>query len=150
MRRPLFLKIVEALVMWNKYFTLRMDALNRPGLSPLKKCTAAIRQFRSGTPADQLDEYLKIGEITGVECLKMFVKGVIEVYGEQYLQRPTVQDVECLVQIGGHCGFPGMLGSNDCMHWHWEKCPVAWKGMYTRGDHGVPTIILEAVASQDR
>jgi hypothetical protein len=43
-----------------------------------------------------------------------------------------------------------MLGSIDCMHWHWEKCPVAWKGMYTRGDQGVPTVILEAVASHDR
>jgi len=43
-----------------------------------------------------------------------------------------------------------MIGSIDCMHWHWEKCPYAWKGQYTRGDHGVPTIILEAVASHDR
>ena len=44
-----------------------------------------------------------------------------------------------LVQIGEQRGFPGMLGSIDCMHWHWEKCPVAWKGMYTRGDQGVPS-----------
>jgi hypothetical protein len=36
------------------------------------------------------------------------------------------------------------------MHWHWEKCPYAFKGMYTRGDQGVPTVILEAVASHDR
>jgi hypothetical protein len=36
------------------------------------------------------------------------------------------------------------------MHWRWEKCPYGWKGMYTRGDHGVPTIILEAVASHYR
>jgi len=36
------------------------------------------------------------------------------------------------------------------MHWHWEKCPYAWKGQYTHGDQGVPTIILEAVASHDR
>ena len=71
-----------------------MDALNRLGLSPLKKCTAAISQLGNGTPADQLDEYLKIGESTGVECLKMFVKGVIEVFGEKYLRCPTVQDVE--------------------------------------------------------
>lgn len=35
------------------------------------------------------------------------------------------------------------------MHWRWEKCPVAWKGQFTRGDHGGPTIILEAVASRD-
>lgn len=69
----MFLTIVEDLGNWNKYFTLRIDALNRPGLSPLKKCTAAIRQLGNGSPADQLDEYLKIGESTGVECLKMFV-----------------------------------------------------------------------------
>jgi len=42
-----------------------------------------------------------------------------------------------------------MLGSVDCMHWAWKNCPVAWKGQYTRGDHGHPTIMLEAVASHD-
>ncbi|CAN1298897.1 hypothetical protein LINPERPRIM_LOCUS23989 [Linum perenne] len=42
-----------------------------------------------------------------------------------------------------------MLGSIDCMHWPWKNCPVAWKGQFTRGDQGVPTIMLEAVASQD-
>jgi len=35
------------------------------------------------------------------------------------------------------------------MHWRWEKCPLAWRGQFTRGDYGVPTIVLEAVASQD-
>lgn len=53
------------------------------------------------------------------------------------------------MEIGERCGFSGMLGSIDCMHWHWKKCPYAWKGMYTHGDHGVPTIIVEAVASHD-
>jgi len=150
MRRPLFLRIVDALGEWNPFFTLRLDALNRPGLSPIQKCTAAIRQLANGSPADQLDEYIKIGESTAVECLKRFVLGVIRVFGTEYLRRPTVDDVDRLMAIGERCGFPGMLGSIDCMHWHWEKCPYAWKGMYTRGDHGVPTIILEAVASHDR
>jgi hypothetical protein len=35
------------------------------------------------------------------------------------------------------------------MHWRWENCPTAWKGQYTTGRYGVPTIILEAVASYD-
>lgn len=35
------------------------------------------------------------------------------------------------------------------MHWQWKNCPVAWKGQNTRGDHRVPTVMLEAVASQD-
>ena len=150
MRRPLFLKIVEALSGWSDYFTVRLDALNRPGFSPVHKCTVAIRQLAYGGSADQLDEYLKMGESTSVECLKKFVQGVIAVYGEEYLRRPTVQDVERLLEIGERRGFPGMIGSIDCMHWHWEKCPYAWKGQYTRGDQGVPTIILEAVASHDR
>lgn len=150
MRRPLFLKIVEALSGWSEYFTLRPDALNRPGSSPIQKCTVAIRQLAYGGSADQHDEYLKMGESTGVECLKKFVQGVKEVYGEEYLRRPTVQDVERLLETSERRGFPGMIGSIDCMHWHWEKCPYAWKGQYTRGDHGVPTIILEAVASHDR
>jgi hypothetical protein len=150
MRRPLFLRIVDALGEWSPFFTQRYDALNRPGLSPIQKCTAAIRQLAYGSPADQLDEYIKIGESTAVECLKLFVEGVIAVFGAEYLRRPTVQDIERLMEIGERRGFPGMLGSIDCMHWQWEKCPYGWKRMYTRGDHGVPTIILEAVASHDR
>jgi hypothetical protein len=35
------------------------------------------------------------------------------------------------------------------MHWEWQNCPVAWKGQFTRGDYGVPTIMLEVIASAD-
>jgi len=45
MRRPLFLRIVDALGEWSPFFTQRYDALNHPGLSSIQKCTAAIRQL---------------------------------------------------------------------------------------------------------
>jgi hypothetical protein len=35
-----------------------------------------------------------MGESTSVECLKKFVEVVIEVYSEEYLKRPTVEDLE--------------------------------------------------------
>lgn len=35
------------------------------------------------------------------------------------------------------------------MNLKWKNCPVAWKGMYARGDHREPSLILEAVASKD-
>jgi hypothetical protein len=114
----LFLLIVDALGEWSPFFTLILDAVNRPGLSPIQKCTAGTRQLANGSLADQLDEYIKIGESTAVECLKLFVKGVIQVFGAEYLRRPCVEDVECLMAIGERRGFHGMLGSLDCMHWH--------------------------------
>ncbi|KAL7590059.1 hypothetical protein Lser_V15G39712 [Lactuca serriola] len=49
----------------------------------------------------------------------------------------------------GKHGFPGMLGSIDCMHWSWSLCPNAWRGQYMRGDHKESAIILEAIASHD-
>lgn len=86
---------------------------------------------------------------TTLECLGKFAEGVIDMFGEEYLRPPRCDEVEHLLRIGESRGFPGMLGSIDCMHWQWEKCPTAWRGRFVRGDHGVPTMILEAVASHD-
>ncbi|XP_052305349.1 uncharacterized protein LOC127904754 [Populus trichocarpa] len=61
---------------------------------------------------------------------------------------PNEADICRLLSIGEQRGFPGMLRSIDCMHWKWKKCPIAWHEIYT--DHcREPTIILEAMASQD-
>ncbi|XP_073153847.1 uncharacterized protein [Henckelia pumila] len=51
------------------------------GLTPLQKCTAAIRQLAYGGPADQLDEYLRMGETTALECLSNFCQCVMQIYG---------------------------------------------------------------------
>ncbi|XP_057811558.1 uncharacterized protein LOC131025788 [Salvia miltiorrhiza] len=104
---------------YSPYFTLRQDATGRNGLSPLQKCTASIRQLAYAVPGDSLDEYIR-----------MDTQRLLQMHEERH-------------------GFPSMLGSLDCMHWEWKNCPVTYKGYYTRGDHGVPTIVLEAVASAD-
>jgi len=133
-----------------KYFTQRSDAVGRKGFSPIQKCTCAIRQLAYGATADQCDEYIRIGESTALECLHKFCRSIVEIYSPVYLRRPTQDDVErLLAKHEEHHGFPGMLGSIDCTHWSWRNCPTAWKGQYTGGDHGHPTIMLEAVASYD-
>ncbi|TVT97759.1 hypothetical protein EJB05_56980, partial [Eragrostis curvula] len=108
-----------------------------------------MRMLAYGTSVDTLDEYLKVAESTAMECMEKFAEGVIATFGKEYLRHPTCEEVEQLLHVGESRGFPGMLGSIDCMHWQWEKCPTARKGQYTRGDYRKPTVILEAVVSYD-
>ena len=42
-----------------------------------------------------------------------------------------------------------MMGSIDCTHLIWRNCPKELKGTYQKGSYHHPTIVLEAVASQD-
>ena len=149
MHRHVFLRIVDALGNHDEYFQMRVDATGKMGLSPLQKCTSVIRMLAYGSPVDVVDEYVRISESTSIECLERFVKGVNVVFGAEYLRKPNNIDIEHVLQMGESRGFPGMLGSIDCMHWEWKNYPVAWKGQFCRGDHGNPTIMLEAVASQD-
>jgi hypothetical protein len=120
MNKRLFLRIVDALGQWSQYFTYRADCAGRIGLSPLQKCTAAMHILAYGTPADALDEYLKIEKCTALECMDKFTPGgggVIEVFGGEYLRRPSHEDVESLLQVNEARVFLGMLESIDCKHW---------------------------------
>ena len=101
-----------------------------------------------GVPADFMDQYIRIGESTVIESLRRFVTAVVDVFGEEYLRSPNENDTSRLLAIGQRRGFPGILGSLDCMHWRWKNCPNPWRGQYTRHEYE-PTIILEAVASHD-
>ncbi|XP_035835677.1 uncharacterized protein LOC118483964 [Helianthus annuus] len=116
----------------------------------LQKCNAAIRQLAYGTVGDALDEYLQMSARITRECLYRFCHNVVKLDSKKYLRKPNAYDVQQLYQAHeARHGFPGMLGSIDCIHWAWQNCPNAWRGQYTRGDQGHPTLILVVVASQD-
>lgn len=106
MGKPLFLRIVQALGEWSPYFTQRVDALGRPGLSPLQKCTSAMHMLAYSVPAEKTDDHVRLGASTTLECLENFSQGVIAKFGGEYLQRPTVEVIQRLLEIGEARGFP--------------------------------------------
>uniref|UniRef100_A0A2N9HHZ0 Uncharacterized protein n=1 Tax=Fagus sylvatica TaxID=28930 RepID=A0A2N9HHZ0_FAGSY len=101
MSRSLFLRIKSMLEATEPYFVQRRNAAGRLGLSSFQKMTAAIRMLAYGTTADLCDEY-----------------------------SPTNNDIARLLALGESCGFPGMLGSIDCMYWKWKNCPTTWQGSH--------------------
>nr|GEV67372.1 hypothetical protein [Tanacetum cinerariifolium] len=118
---------ITQLTNYDPFFHNNTDCTGREGISMLIKCKSAIRQLAYG------------------------VKAVMEIYGPEFLRKPTVTDIEKLYRHHEEkYGFPRMLGSLDCTDWEWFGCPYAFKGQYVRRDHGSnPFILLEAIASQD-
>ncbi|XP_071704411.1 uncharacterized protein [Rutidosis leptorrhynchoides] len=156
MSRPLFIRICQGIMNYSQepipdyflYFHQKRDTTGLLGFNVFQKCTSTIRQLAYGTAPDAFDEHLHMGQQTSYDCLNNFCKSVIHLYGSEYMRKPTPQDVARLISAHAELhGFPGMLGSLDCMHWAWKNCPYKYKVHYTRGDHGYPTIMLEAVAS---
>ena len=117
-----------------KYFSLQVSY--EQGLKkPIQKCTGALCQLAYGALTDH---YVRIGETIAFNCLHNFCKCIIEIFKDTYLRSPTSEDIQRLLHLHSQRhDFPGMLGSIDCMHWHWRNCPVAWKSQFTRGDQGV-------------
>ena len=80
------------------------------------------------------------------DCCKNFHDGLIQLYLKKYLRAPTQADLKGIVKLhrSVHRGVDGMLGSLDCMHTDWDKCPVAWQGAFKNGRKKKPSIVLEA------
>ncbi|XP_074326918.1 uncharacterized protein LOC141664863 [Apium graveolens] len=89
----------------NKRKMDRIDVVRRKVLSPLQKCTATMRMLSYGVSADAVDDYVRIGEITGVERLKFFVSNVITIFEGEYLRKSNSIDVQQLLQMGETRGF---------------------------------------------
>ncbi|XP_035551517.1 uncharacterized protein LOC108981773 [Juglans regia] len=127
MSHPLFLRILNEVEAYEPYFVQRRDNAGRLGLSSMQKITAALRMLAYGVTGDFMDEYIRIGESTAMESLKKFCKTIVTIFSDEYLRSPNANDIARLLVVGEQRGFPGMLGSIDCMHWKWKNCPAAWK-----------------------
>ncbi|WVZ49627.1 hypothetical protein U9M48_000967 [Paspalum notatum var. saurae] len=150
MRKQVFERIEQGLLSYNKdYWEQGQDATGMLGYTTKQKITAALRMLCYGKPADSFDVELGMSGSAIQVAFDHFTHDIVQIYGKEYMRKPNQQDLNWLLEVAEQRGFPGMLGSLDCMHWVWESCPSGWKGQYI-GHQGEPTIILEAVAGPDR
>jgi hypothetical protein len=134
MRRELFLRIQQDLLRFHgDTFRQKRDAVGKVGFTPEQKITSALRILAYGSSADRNDEYIRMGESTMLCYLQVFCEAVIDLYGSFYLRKPTAEDLKFILSLHSSKGFPGRLGSLDCMHWQWKNCPTAWAGQYKSG-----------------
>nr|GEW78798.1 hypothetical protein [Tanacetum cinerariifolium] len=124
MDRPLFIRIVNVVTNHDAYFRDNIDYTRKEGISLLLKCTFIIRHLTYGVNAGFLDEYLQMSERISCISLDHFCKFVMEIFGPEYLRKPTVTDVEKHLSASRRkARFPRMLGSlnfasQDLCIWH--------------------------------
>ncbi|PKU76297.1 hypothetical protein MA16_Dca019526 [Dendrobium catenatum] len=69
-----------------------------------------------GLPADATNEYIRIGESTTIESVKRFCRAIVQIFSEQYLRSPTVNDVARLLHINEQRDFPRMGIAPPCYY----------------------------------
>ncbi|CAI0380784.1 unnamed protein product [Linum tenue] len=146
MQPRLFIRIMGDFVRYDPSFARRSDVVGHLGLYLLHKSLLVHCTLAYGSLAYQLDDYVCMGQSTILEVIRNFCKAIVGMYSSAYLRAPTPTDLRILLHRASQRGFPGMIGSIDCMHWEWSNCPTSWTGQYL-GHNLKPTIILEAVPS---
>jgi hypothetical protein len=116
MCKSMFIDICHAVVERNVYFHRRLNAVGLLGFATVQKVTTAVCMLAYGEPADQLDEYIRMGKSTTLEIVNQFTRTIVAIYGATYLRQPNSKDIARLLHVAEQRGFLGMLGSLDCMH----------------------------------
>ena len=119
-----FSQILSKVETHEPYFIQKRNNAKKLGLSPLQKMIVALRMLAYRVTIDFMDEYVRIAENTAMMSLKKFVAAVVAIFLEEYLWSPNNEDIARLLAHSQNRGFPGMLGSINCMHWKWKNCPA--------------------------
>jgi hypothetical protein len=144
----LFCRVADAVTEYDDYFKEKENAAGKMGCHPYQKIAACFKLLATACTPDSLDREFRMSGSVIMESFKHFIQGVVDLFEQRYLRSPNETDIQAFLQVAEDRGFPGMLGSLDCMHWVWENCPVAWHDEH-RGHTQKPTIILEAVVGPD-
>ncbi|XP_070669155.1 uncharacterized protein [Malus domestica] len=132
----------------NPYFRQKRDRAGRPSFSLYQKVIVALQMIAYGSPANSMDETHGMSKSTCLDTLEEFCDTIVQLYKDEYLREPNQEDLNRLIRKAEDRGFPGMIGSLDCMHWDWKNCPTGWQKGFS-GRSRKPTVVLEAVASYD-
>jgi len=59
------------------------------------------------------------------------------------------EDIDQVTKVYESLGLPGCIGSTDCVHIHWDRCPAALRSLHV-GKEGFPTLSYSVTATHSR
>ena len=129
------------------YFKRKMSASRQWGAYTDQKLLAALQILAHGTAHHANELYLQVSKSLSKVCLKKFCEAITDIFKSELRYLTNNEFIDVMKEFGER-GFPGCVGSIDCMHWVWKNCPTALAGL-NKGKEKKPTIVIEAVCAYD-
>ena len=90
-----------------------------------------------------------MGESTVRRGFLDFCNNFVENYYDKYIYRPTGEKLAKMMKIYSRMGLPGCIGSTDCVHLKWYRCPVGLTNL-CKGKEGFPSLSYSCTVDHHR
>ena len=141
----MFLEIVEECKQYNVFGVQQ----RKSKISIEFKVLSCLKIMGRDLCADEIDERLNIAESTVNKFFKDFIFNYAEALYEKWVYVPQGAELDAVEAVYRRLGFPGCVGSMDCTHIVWDKCPERWR-LLCKGKEGEPTVAFQAVVEHTR
>ena len=144
-------KIHKIFVERNWLQTPDYDAFHRPTVPFKLKLLAALRFVGRGECFDTIQELT--GDRVSAEIIRKFVRdwaAHMVKLKDEYIKWPkTESEILSVLEVYEKLGFPGCIGSTDCVNIALERCPHGLKNIHT-GKDGYPTLGFNCTVNHHR
>jgi methylphosphotriester-DNA--protein-cysteine methyltransferase len=113
--KTLFRKLCASAAAKDIFFRRRRDATSRLGLSTEQKIAAALRVLVYAESYDQSDHFLRMSEETVRQSFLRLTRHITDSLFEEVVRLPTSDEAQAISNRFRLRGFPGCVGSIDCM-----------------------------------
>jgi hypothetical protein len=119
--------------------------------APLElKILAVLRVLGRGYCFDGVEELCLIS----AESLRIFFRKFVTLFAREnyakYCTHPqTPEEIERAMGVFTKLGLPGCIGSTDCVHIRWERCPAGSRSSH-KGKEGFPTLSYEVTVDHTK
>ena len=93
---------------------------------------------------DDVAEATLMSETTARKSFHIFCDNFTSKYYSEYIKRPEGEELEKVMAVYSMMGLHGCVGSTDCVHVKWDKCPTNLRVLCT-GKEGFPSLVYSVV-----
>ena len=146
---PVFEEIV-AMTRTNGWFTEGRDAVGIMAAPLELKILGVLRVLGRGYCFDGVEELCFISG----EVLRKFFHRFCECFSAKYFSvycsaPSTAEEIAHVTGVYARMGLPGCIGSTDCVHIRWERCPAGGRSIH-KGKEGYPTLSYEVTVDHSK